>query len=226
MTINIFIGFDPNEAIAYHVLAHSIMHHASEPVSITPINLQNLQLIYNKERHPAQSTEFSMSRFLTPHLGGRDWSIFMDCDMLVLGDIVELYDHRQFTKAVQVVKHDYTPCTETKFLNQKQSQYARKNWSSVMLFNGNHMACRNLTPDKVDGYTGMELHQFKWCENEDVGELPVEWNFLEGEYKRKDYPGVKLVHYTLGGPYFDEYKDCEFAEEWREMYARTIHATN
>jgi lipopolysaccharide biosynthesis glycosyltransferase len=210
--INIYIGYDPREAIAFHVLAHSIHTRASQPVQITPLMLSQLQGIMTRDRHPLQSTDFSFSRFLTPYLSGyQGWSIFMDCDMLVLDDIANLWHLRDDRYAVMVVKHDYTPKESTKFLGQPQTKYVKKNWSSVMLFN--NAKCQALSPDYVNTATGLELHQFKWLADEAlIGELPPRWNHLVGVY---DYePDVSLVHYTLGGPYFKEYSDCDYAEQW------------
>ena len=206
---NIFIGYDPNETIAYHVLAHSIMRQSTFPVTISGLVLN--QMPFNRERDPRQSTEFAFTRFLVPHLSGyRGYSLFMDCDMLCRADIVDLFALIDTDKAVSVVKHDYTPKTERKFLGQVQTVYPKKNWSSVMLFN--NARCQMLSPDYVEKASGLDLHQFKWVSEDRVGELPAEWNHLVGEYEPN--PDAKIVHYTLGGPYFPEYERCEFAEEW------------
>ena len=91
--LNIFIGYDPNEIVAYHVLAHSIIEKSSCPITISPINLMNLNGIFARERNPLQSTEFSFSRFLVPYLSDYNgWSLFMDCDMLARADFSELFD--------------------------------------------------------------------------------------------------------------------------------------
>ena len=210
--IRIFIGYDPREAITYSVLAHSILRHASQPVSITPLALNQLGEVYTRERNPLQSTDFSFTRFLTPYLSDFEgWSVFMDCDMIVMDDIVNLINLADNRHAVQVVKHDHTPEEETKFLGAPQSKYQKKNWSSVMLFNNEK--CRALTPEYVNTATGLELHQFKWLESDElIGELPHRWNHLVAY----DEPNtdVSLVHFTVGGPYFNEYKDCEYAKEW------------
>lgn len=210
--MRIFIGFDPRETVAYHVLAHSIQARASRPVSIAPLALSQLGGVLTRERHPLQSTDFSFSRFLTPYLSSfAGWSIFMDCDMLVLDDVAKLYDMRDERFAVMVVKHQHTPREQTKFLDQPQSRYEKKNWSSVMLFN--NARCRALTPEFVNTATGLQLHQFKWLEDDGlIGELPHAWNHLVGY----DLPrsGMSLIHYTLGGPYFEEYQGCEYATEW------------
>lgn len=211
--INIYIGFDPRETIAFHVLAHSIHARASAPVSVAPLMLSELKGVYRRERHPLQSTDFSFSRFLTPYLSGYSgWSVFMDCDMLMLDDVARLYALRDDRYAVMVVKHDHVPKESVKFLDQPQSAYQKKNWSSVMLFN--NARCRALTPDYVNTASGLELHQFKWLESDElIGAIPARWNHLVGY----DEPAANaaLVHYTLGGPYFEEYSSCEYASEWR-----------
>ena len=210
--INITIGFDGREAAAFNVLAYSIHARASQPVSIAPIMLSQLKGVFQRERHPLQSTDFSFSRFLTPWMAGyQSWSIFMDCDMLVLDDIATLWALRDERYAVMVVKHHHVPKEEKKFLDEPQSKYEKKNWSSVMLFN--NPRCRALTPEYVNTASGLELHQFKWLGNDNlIGEIPAKWNHLVGyDAPRKD---ASLVHYTLGGPYFDTYRDCEYASEW------------
>ncbi len=210
--IRVFIGFDPRETVAYSVLAHSIQARASRPVTIAPLALSQLAGVLTRARDPLQSTDFSLSRFLTPYLSEfAGWSIFMDCDMLVLDDIAKLYDLRDDRYAVMVVKHQHTPREETKFLDQPQSKYTKKNWSSVILFNNSR--CRSLTPEYVNAASGLDLHQFKWLQDEAlIGELPHHWNHLVGY--DPPTPGMSLVHYTLGGPYFHEYRECEYAREW------------
>ena len=210
--IRVLIGFDRREVAAYNVLAHSIQARASQPVAIAPIMLSQLHDIFQRERHPLQSTDFSFSRFLTPFLSGFEgWSIFMDCDMLLQADIAQLWALRDERYAVMVVKHEHTPTETRKFLNEPQSAYAKKNWSSVMLFN--NAKCQTLTPAYVNTATGLELHQFKWLDHDElIGALPPQWNHLVGYDKPRS--DAALVHYTLGGPYFAEYAQCEYAKEW------------
>jgi hypothetical protein len=212
-TIRVFIGYDSVEAVAFSVLSHSIHARASQPVSITPVKLEELRGIYQRERNPLQSTEFSFSRFLTPYLCGYEgWAIFMDCDMLAREDIAQLWKLRDERYAVQVVKHMHVPKEDTKFLGAVQTRYEKKNWSSVMLMNC--ARCTALTPHFVSGASGLELHQFKWLEGDHlIGELPSRWNHLAGYDPPR--PDASLVHFTIGGPYFEEYKDCEYAGEWR-----------
>ena len=210
--IRVFIGFDPREAVAFNVLAYSIHRRASVPVTIAPIMLSQVSGVFSRERDPLQSTDFSFSRFLTPHLSGFEgWSLFMDCDMLMLRDIAELWALRDERYAVMCVQHEHNPRETVKFLGAEQTKYGKKNWSSVMLFN--NARCRRLTAEYANSASGLELHQFRWLEDDDeIGALPPEWNHLVG-YNPPN-PGAALVHYTIGGPYFEEYRDCEFAEEW------------
>lgn len=210
--IRMFIGFDSREVAAWHVLTHSILARSSVPVSFVPLALSNLDELMWRDKNPLQSTEFSFSRFLTPYLCGYEgWSIFMDCDMLVLEDIASLWALRDDRYAVMCVKHEHKPIESHKFLGAVQTSYEKKNWSSVMLFN--NARCKRLTPDYVNNASGLELHQFKWLESEsDIGALPAKWNHLVGY----DEPSVDVAnaHFTIGGPYFAEYANCEYSKEW------------
>jgi hypothetical protein len=210
--IRIFIGYDARETAAWHVLTHSILARSTVPVSFVPLALDNLGGLMWRERNALQSTDFSFSRFLTPHLSGYEgWSLFMDCDMLMRRDIAELWALRDERYAVMCVKHDHQPTETTKFLDKPQTAYGKKNWSSVMLFN--NARCRALTPEYVNSASGLELHQFKWLEHDDlIGEIPATWNHLVG-YNKPDVNAAN-VHYTIGGPYFREYVECEHALDW------------
>jgi hypothetical protein len=218
--INVYIGYDGREAVAFSVLAHSIHARASATVSVTPMMLSQLTGVLTRERHPLQSTDFSFSRFLTPYLSGyAGWSLFVDCDMLMLDDIARLWALREDRYAVMVVKHDHMPRESVKFLGEPQSRYEKKNWSSVMLFNNGR--CRALTTDYVNTASGLDLHQFKWLGDDGlIGELPPRWNHLVGyDPPRRD---AALVHFTLGGPYFPEYAQCEYARQWRDERDRML----
>src|SRR4026207_1827722 len=165
--INVFIGYDPREAVAFSVLGYSIQARASEPGSVAPLMLDQLKKVLTRERHPLQSSDFSFSRFLTPHLSSYSgWSGFMDCDMVMRDAIAKLWRRRDERYAVMVVKHDHVPRETVKFLGEPQSKYEKKNWSSVMLFN--NTLCRALTPDYVNSASGLELHQFKWLADENL----------------------------------------------------------
>ena len=217
--INIFIGYDSKERVAYNVLSHSIIQNSTKPVAITPIALNNLKDDFVRERNALSSTEFSFSRFITPHLMNyQGWALFMDCDMLMRTDINELWRLRDDRYAIQVCKHDYIPKNTTKFLNQKQTVYPKKNWSSFMLMNCKK--CSALTPNYVNRASGLELHQFKWLESEKlIGDIPLEWNWLAGEYEKKD--NVKNIHFTEGGPWFSEYEKGDYADEWFWYYGES-----
>ncbi len=216
--IPIFIGYDSKVKIAYHVLTESILRNSSTPITISPINLNNLKNIYTRKQDPLASTEFSFSRFLVPHLMNYNgWAIFMDSDMVMLSDITKLLNLRNEKYAVQVCKHDYTPSSKNKFLGNNQTIYAKKNWSSLMLMNTSK--CKTLTPEYVNTKSGLELHQFKWLDENLIGSIPLEWNWLVGEYPYKK--DVHNVHFTEGGPYFKDYKNTEYANEWFNIYNMT-----
>ena len=154
--MRVFIGYDPSEEIALHVLRSSIERRASRPVSFHRLDLKQLQNcgLMTRERHPLQSTEFSFSRFLVPYLSGyQGYSLFMDCDMLMRADIVDLFNEFDPEYAVQVVKHDYVPKDSVKFLGNMQTTYQKKNWSSLMLFN--NKKCHALTPESVNTESGL-----------------------------------------------------------------------
>ena len=210
--INIFIGYDSKEKVAYNVLSHSIIQNSTKPVAITPIALNHLKDDFVRERNALSSTEFSFSRFMIPHLMNyQGWALFMDCDMLMFEDVSKLWRMRDDSKAIQVCKHDYVPKEKTKFLGQVQTIYPKKNWSSFMLMNCRK--CTSLTSDFVNTTTGSQLHQFKWIDDDNlIGGLPLEWNWLVGEYEHKD--DVNNVHYTKGGPWFEDYAKCDYSQDW------------
>lgn len=213
--IRVFVGYDPRESVAFEVLAHSLNRLSSVPLAITPLRLDQLGGLLSRPRDPKQSTDFAFSRFLVPHMSDyTGWSIFMDCDMLALDDLAKLWSLRDEEHAVMVVKHDYVPKESTKFLGEAQHAYGKKNWSSMMFFNNER--CRHLTPELVNTAPGLDLHQFKWLEDREVGSVPACWNHLVGVSDPSTQPS--LVHYTLGGPYFSETRDCDYSDEWREEY--------
>lgn len=213
--LNVFIGYDRREPVAYHVLAHSILRRSSIPLSIAPLKRELLGRLYTRKRGPTESTEFSMTRFLVPALSGyRGWSVFMDCDMLCKMDfaLVQREIERQDDKAVLVCKHDYKPRRGRKFLNHIQTVYPRKNWSSFMVFN--NARCKALTARYVNTASGLDLHRLNWLKNpKAIGSLPLTWNWLVGEYVAN--PKARILHYTLGGPWFRKYRNCDHAAEWR-----------
>jgi len=209
--IPVFVGYDPREAIAYHTCVNSIIRYASQPVAIVPIAL-NLFQDY-KETHTDGSNHFIYTRFLVPHLMGfKGCAIFIDGDMIVRDDIMKLWNLQELDKDVMVVKHDYQTCMPVKYLGAKNEDYPRKNWSSVILWNCNSFPNRQLTPEFVQKSSGSFLHRFAWLDNDRIGELPPEWNWLPDEYGVN--LNAKLLHYTLGTPCFQEFADTPQADEW------------
>lgn len=218
--IPIFVGYDPREAAAFHACASSIISNTTKPVSITPLAL-NMLPEYN-ETHTDGSNDFSYSRFLVPHLTNYyGWAIFIDGDMIVKGDLSELWDMRKYNNAVHVVKHDYLTKATTKYLGSKNENYPRKNWSSVVLWNCAAPENRILTPGFIEKMSGQYLHRFTWIANHKIGDLPKEWNWLCDEYGEN--PDAKLIHYTLGVPGFPEYKDTPMADNWFAEFDRMTH---
>jgi len=214
--INIFIGYDEGEKIAYSVLSESIRQHSSEPVSITPLDLSTLRNHFQRKKQANQSTEFAFSRFMVPYLCGyKGWAIFMDCDMLLRTDINKLWMLKDEDYAVMCCKHDYVPNQNAKFRGAKNEPFPKKNWSSMMMMN--NAKCKGLTLPYVNEATGLDLHQFKWLESEkEIGALPKTWNWLVSEY---DYNAkADNVHFTLGGPYFKGYEKSDYANEWFRVY--------
>lgn len=221
----IFIGYDPVESVAWHTLAHSILSRSSIPVSFIPVNIRNLKEIYKRQRDPKQSNEFSFSRFLVPYLSNYEgYALFMDCDMMLRTDIAELEKviDEQPGKAVYCVQHSYKPHDTVKYLDTVQYEYPRKNWSSVVLWNCAHPSNKVVDADFVNNAAALDLHRFTWLKDEEIGELDVRWNWLVGEYANPP-EDVKNVHWTVGGPYFKEYENVDFSEEWFEERALMNH---
>jgi hypothetical protein len=225
--LKIFIGYDSKEPSAFHVLAHSILRRASVPVQITPLTQAALRAMgaYTRERGATESTEFSLTRFLVPYLSAyRGHAIFMDCDMLCQVDIAQIYDEifqpENTGAAVLVCKHEYTPRAGAKFLGQQQTAYPRKNWSSFIVFDNTR--CTALTPDYVNGASGLDLHRFNWLPDHAIGALPLDWNHLVGEYAPKS--DARVLHYTLGGPWFPETGGCDHADLWIAELNHTLGA--
>ncbi|GMH17670.1 hypothetical protein Nepgr_019511 [Nepenthes gracilis] len=216
----IFVGYDPREDLAYEVCKFSILKRSSIPVEVNPIKQSELREngLYWRERGKLESTEFSFTRFLTPFLANFDgWAMFVDCDFLYLADINELVDLIDDKYAIMCVQHDYAPKQTTKMDGAIQTVYPRKNWSSMVLYNCGHPKNGVLTPETVNSQTGAFLHRFQWLEDDEIGSIPFVWNFLVGHNKvvesdPSSFP--KAIHYTLGGPWFEAWKDCEFADLW------------
>jgi hypothetical protein len=217
--IRVFVGYDPREAVAFHVCVNSIIRHASEPVQIVPL-ASNLLGGFDGQRDG--SNAFIYSRFLVPSLC--DFSghaIFIDGDMVVTTDIAELWALRDLYKDLQVVQQpEYVTKKPVKYLGSKNENYPRKNWSSVILWNCSSYPNRILSPEFVGSAKGSYLHRFEWVKPERMGELPREWNWLPDEFGPNGQ--AKLLHWTLGTPCFPEFLNTEMANVWHKEYAITV----
>jgi len=242
----IYVGYDPREDLAYKVLKHSAHKHASGPLNVYPIKQDLLRRtgLYRRAWQLGSSslpsptndqdiqhrdifdgkpfaTDFSFSRFLVPFLHRLEgWALFMDCDMFFRSDPLELFNKYNDQKyAIYCVKHDYSPTETIKMYGNEQYQYSRKNWSSVVMFNCDHNGHKNYTVDDVSTKPGLWLHNFIWLEDKDIGELPEEWNWLDGHSPAS--LDAKNVHFTRGGPWFRgdvwepiNEQDELYAQEW------------
>jgi lipopolysaccharide biosynthesis glycosyltransferase len=220
----IYIGYDKAEPVAYHTCVESILDNSSIPVSITPLYQPTLkEFVLPKHLDGYKpSNGFIFTRFLVPYLSNyRGVSLFLDGDMVVTGDIAELADEPMGYYGVKVVKHDYKTTANQKYLGAVNLDYPRKNWSSVILFNCGFYPNNYLTPETVGAASGEYLHQFKWLKDKQIGELPKGWNVLADEPNQATDP--KLIHYTLGTPCFNEYKNCQYAETWHE-YRQAVNS--
>jgi hypothetical protein len=224
--IPIFCGFDPREAAGYATFCQSVLERSSHPVAFIPLHEPMLSGFKGQRDG---SNAFIYSRFLIPHIQNYNgWAIFADaCDMMCLDDIAKLWEMRSafhFNKAVAVVKHDYKTRHKRKYvgtpMEADNANYPRKNWSSLMLWNCGHFANQRLTPEVVTESPGSFLHRFQWLADEQIGELPHEWNSLAGE---QDLACASLIHYTLGMPGFWNYRNCDGAAHWHRAHR---NATN
>ena len=229
--LRVFLGYDERESVAMHVCTSSILRRASKPVNFTYLARNQFDEEYVETHVPGSdlikadypaSNAFVFSRFLVPWLCDfSGWAIFLDGDMVVKDDIAKLWRMRDPFSAVQVVKHQYRTKHPIKYLGGKNEDYERKNWSSVILWNCGHYRNRRLYPDFVAQQSGEYLHQFRWLDDSFIGALPAEWNWLVEEYEPSSE--ASLLHYTVGGPYFNEYTDCDHAEDWRVEHAAMNH---
>jgi hypothetical protein len=223
----IYVGFDPREVSAFDVAVTSIKKYITQPIPVGGLVLDDLRQrnlywrpterrlgkLYDVISEHEMATEFAVSRFLVPHLAENGWAMFMDSDMLLRSNIARAFEKLDGGKAVYCVKHDHVPDYILKMDGQVQSQYQRKNWSSFMIFNCDHESNKVLTPEFVNRLPGRDLHRFCWLKDDEIGELPVEWNWLVGHSDERVIP--KNVHFTDGGPWFDAFQNVPYADEWR-----------
>jgi len=214
MMLNVWIGYDPQFAQNKFVQEQSILQHTTIPVKINYLMLDKLKNQLTRPRSEKQSTDSAFTRWLVPYLSNYEsWNLYMDSDMMLRRDLRDLIELADNTKSVMVVKHPKYSITGKKFNNKEQHDYDRKNWSSLILFNASK--CQQLTLDYVNTAYGLDLHQFKWLDDEQIGELPMEWNHLVG-YNLPN-KNAAIVHWTIGGPWFEEYQAVEFSKEWMDL---------
>lgn len=240
--IPVYIGYDIGEHDAYLVARHTTLKHTPNAV-VVPLVQDDLRhmglyrrasytdpagVMRDTEDNKPFSTAFTFTRFLVPFLmARRGWALFMDCDMLIRRDLNELWALRDDKYALMCVKHmQKIKDGETKMNDLIQEPYQRKNWSSVMLINCGHPEHRNLSLDDVNTKPGRWLHGFSWIgghpPEKNIGELPVHWNWLEGYSSEHLDPAI--VHMTRGGPWFEDWQEVAYADEWRQNSAEIIEA--
>ena len=236
---SIWIGYDAREAEAFSVCRASIRHRLNQPIPIRGLVMRDLiyRGLYDRPtEHRASAadkpimwdvisdapmaTEFAISRFLVPTLAKTGWALFMDCDMMALTDLSDVFRDLDPSKAVYCVKHKHDPIKIRKMDNQIQTFYARKNWSSFCLFNCEHPSNRALDLVMVNTLPGRDLHRFCWLKDEEIGALDPSWNFLVGHTDPVIQP--KIIHWTDGGPWFRDYENVEFAKDWLDERDRVV----
>ena len=214
--LKVFCGYEPRQAIGFHVFCQSLIEQSSIDLQIIPLS--------GDQRDGTQS--FTYSRFLVPELCGfKGRAIYLDAsDMLMLADIAELEQLFDPSLSVQVVKHDYETKHSKKFIGSEQEtkneHYPRKNWSSLILWNCEHFPNRILTAEYVSKQSGEHLHRFGWLGDEMIGELPNCWNVLVGEMDNTD---TKIAHFTLGIPDLSHYEFCEYSNQWYDVKNRMLY---
>ena len=223
MNKNVYIGYDTREDIAYQVSKFSILN-KSENISINPLKLNDLKdkKLYWRDEDKLGSTEFTFSRFLVPELNKfSGWALFCDCDILFLEDVNNLFELADEKYAVMCVQHDYKPKEGVKMDGKAQTLYPRKNWSSLVLWNCSHPSNKKITKELINQpeTTGKYLHRFSWLKDEEIGSLPCQWNWLAGWYREPQDGSPKAIHYTEGGPWFENYRHCEYHQHWKD----TLH---
>jgi hypothetical protein len=231
----LFIGFDRRELVQYLVAKGSARSFRTQPIITAPLAKDDLidrGLYWRETRYDngqmydvisdaPMSTDFAIARFFAPLLArGQRYVAFVDCDVMFRCSPARLIEAHEPGKAVSVVKHLHEPTTTVKMDNQLQTRYARKNWSSVMVFDTYHPKIKGLTPQFLNSATGLELHSFSWLDDSEIGELSPEWNYLVGYTPRMLNPF--LVHWTEGAPCMRGYEQAEFADEFWQHFGRAL----
>lgn len=225
------MGWDSREKLAYDVAAYSFKEQNGKKLQIIPLELANLPQLTrpiewrgNQMWCPIsdapQTTEFSISRFLVPHLTNhKGWAMFMDCDVINTAPLEELFALTDDKYAVMVVKHNHIPTEDVHMVDQVQVKIPRKNWASMILFNCAHPSNKALTLDVINTWPGRDLHQFKWLQDEEIGELPQAWNYLVDVNEGND---IKIAHYTMGGPWINGWEPKDSDKLWNDTHKKLL----
>lgn len=220
----IFVGWDQKNDTAFQICRHSIIRNTKVPndIEIIPLRLDELkeQGLYWREADELSSTEFTFSRFLIPELMNFDgWALYIDADFLFLDDVQRLFHLAEDHYAIKCVQHNYQPSSRVKLVDKTQHLYPRKNWSSLVLWNCGHPSNKQLTKNLVNdpNTSGKTLHQFSWLQDNEIGSIPHQWNWLVNWYKEPVNGRPKAVHFTEGGPWIKEYERVEYAIDWMLM---------
>lgn len=220
--MRVYIGYDQSEVAAYQAACKSFYTLSDlkhEPLDADSLRAKGLLTrsvdhrgqMYDLPSNAPCSTEFAISRFLVPILCQSGWALFVDCDVIFLTDPADMLFEADPSKAVMVVKHDHEGAG-VKMGGMIQTAYARKNWSSVMLFNCDHPANRRLSLRDVNERPGRDLHGFYWLHDSEIGELRSEWNWLVNVQDKPALP--RIAHFTLGGPWIDGWSSAEHDDLW------------
>ena len=216
---DIVVGFDQKESVAYHTFTQSVIEKSTIPTRFMPLSVGSLTKY--KEVHEDGSNDFIYSRFLVPYLMNfKGWAIYADGDMVCLEDIKKLWDLRDNKFAVQVVKHEYKTKVKNKYWGNKNEDYPRKNWSSLILWNCEHLSHKILTPEFIQEQPGSFLHRFSWIKDIEIGSIEKEWNWLAMEYEEKK--DINLIHYTIGTPCFKEYQNSSLSTYWKKSFINML----
>lgn len=229
MMFNIFIGWDSRHADSAEVCRYSILKHATIPVQIHFLQKKTLeaQKFYLRDPDPGDTTEFTYTRFLVPQLCNYSgWALYVDGDFLFQHDVRELFQYIDDTKAAILVKHDHQPTSTVKQDGREQTVYPKKNWSSLVLWNCSHPKNRVLDTQALKEKSNMWLQRFMWLVDDDIGPLPVEWNWLVGWNREPANGSPKALHYTEGGPWFQSCENTEYGLQWYKMFQEWQRASN
>ena len=219
----VYIGFDSTnfgQELAYEVCKRSIRKYNEnvEVIKIVRKDLIDKKLFWREDNTGV--TEFTYTRFLVPYLNNyQGWALFCDSDFLWTCDVEDVFKKYANEKnAVSCVKHDYTNCHgKTKMDGRPQEYYPRKNWSSLMLFNCSHPDIKNLTIENVNTKSPKWLHRMEYCDDNNIGTIPIEYNYLVNYYNTNNY---KALHFTDGGPWHEKYRDVMYGNLWLEYLSK------